>query len=93
VSYALTKGNADVIGIFGSVDAAKRGVTVVEEWRADEHRPMGWNGWLPGAVPFSPPDYQITFIGIQDGFVWTGGEGRHRRRAVQPAVAQLEQCT
>jgi hypothetical protein len=67
VSYALTKGNADVLGTFRSVDAAMRDAAVVEEWREDEYRPMGWNGWLPGAVPFSPPDYQITFIGIGDG--------------------------
>ena len=40
MSYALTKGNADVLGTFRSADAAKRDV--------------------------QPPDYQITFIGIQD---------------------------
>jgi hypothetical protein len=66
VSYALTKGNADVIGTFRSADAAKRDAAVVEEWQEDVYRPMGWNGWMPGAVPFSPPDYQIIFIGIQD---------------------------
>jgi hypothetical protein len=93
VSYALTKGNADVIGIFGSVDAAKRHVAVVEEWRQDKYRPMGWNGWLPGAGPLSPPDYQITFIGIQDGFVWTGDAGRRCRGPVRPAAAQLDRCS
>jgi hypothetical protein len=91
VSYTLTKGNADVIGIFGSVDAAKRGIAV-EEWRQDRHRPMGWNGWLPGAAPFSPPDYQITFIGIQDGFVWNADMGRRRRSPLRPAVAQPGRC-
>lgn len=69
MGYALTKGNADVIGTYRSADAAKQNVTVVEEWRPDKHRPMAWNGWMPGAGPFSPPDYQITFVGVQDASI------------------------
>ena len=53
-----------------SVDDAKRAAPQVSEWRQDESRPMGWNGWLAdpetgGPVAFSRPDYLITFMPVR----------------------------
>lgn len=67
MGFTLTDGNDDLIGIYGSVEAAKQGAPLASEWRQDEHRPMGWNGWLPDAVSFSVPDYKITFVGNSQG--------------------------
>ena len=40
---------------FASVEDAKRVVPRVHEWRPDESRPMGWNGWLPARAPAAAP--------------------------------------
>jgi hypothetical protein len=52
---------------FVSVDDAKRAAPQVSEWRHDEARPMGWNGWLPDPetgqpAAFSRPDYLVAFV-------------------------------
>jgi hypothetical protein len=67
MSFKLTDNKDELIGAFSSVDDAKLLLPQVHEWRQDEHRPMGWNGWLPDAAPFSPPDYKITFVATGKG--------------------------
>jgi hypothetical protein len=68
MTFQLTDKDGTVIGSgFVSVDTVKRLVPQVVEWRPDESRPMGWNGWLadPGAdqpAAFARPDYLITFV-------------------------------
>jgi hypothetical protein len=57
-------------GNFASVGEAKRAVPQVSEWRQDESRELGRNGWLPdpatGApVPGSKPDYTITWVPVR----------------------------
>jgi hypothetical protein len=70
MSYALTQCNADVIGFYRSAEEAMQAVPGVSTWRLDEHR-MFWDGWCADALPFSPPDYQVTYLGsCEDGFTW-----------------------
>jgi hypothetical protein len=59
--YEVADKEGNRAGPFSSVDNAKASLPQVREWRQDEHRKMGWNGWT-GDAPFSPPDYKITFI-------------------------------
>ncbi len=43
------------------MEAAKQAVPAVTDWRADETA-FRWNGWLPGAEPFSDPAFVITLV-------------------------------
>lgn len=58
--FNLTNQEAARLGEFRSVDDAKRAVPQVTEWRQDDTREMGWNGWVV-AAPWSRPDFMITF--------------------------------
>ena len=70
MSYALTQCNADVIGFYRSAEEAKQAVPGVSKWRLDEYK-MSWDGWCADTPPFSPPDYQVTYLGsCEDGFTW-----------------------
>lgn len=67
MAFQMTDKNGMIGSEFISADALKRLVPQVCEWRQDESRPMGWNGWLADhetgqPVPFSGPDYLITFV-------------------------------
>jgi hypothetical protein len=56
VPYELKNKEGYTIGAkFASVEDAKRVVPRVHEWRPDESRPMGWNGWLPARAPAAAP--------------------------------------
>ena len=71
MAYEVKDRNDNLIGSgFASVDDAKRAVPQVVEWRQDESRPMGWNGWLTGLgssdpAAFSGPDYLVTFVPVR----------------------------
>lgn len=71
MAFELKDRNDNLIGSgFVSVDDAKRAAPQVREWREDESRPMGWNGWLaaPGnsePAAFSDPDYYVTFVPVR----------------------------
>lgn len=67
--FTVTDQDDRKIGEFSSVDDAKASLPQVTEWRADETRELGWNGWVD-PVPFSAPDYKITFVSSsRSGFV------------------------
>jgi hypothetical protein len=59
VSYRLERQAGDVVGDYGSLEAAKAGAPDVDDWRTVETA-FRWNGWLPDPVPGSSPDYVIT---------------------------------
>jgi hypothetical protein len=72
-SFKVTDTHGVAAGEFFSIDDAKRSLPQVWEWRADESRPMGWNGWMEHPAPDSPPDYKITFTDETSGLTNSGG--------------------
>jgi hypothetical protein len=59
--FQLTDAAGTNLGEFDSVTQAKGRVPGVTEWRQDESRELGWNGWL-SPEPGSSPDFMITFV-------------------------------
>jgi hypothetical protein len=62
--FQVTDAASTKLGDFISVEAAKRSVPQVTEWRPDETRELGWNGWVK-PTPGSPPDFMITFVFVR----------------------------
>jgi hypothetical protein len=73
--FEVTDKNDRLVDAFVSIEDAKAALPQVTEWRQDESRELGWNGWVDPA-PYSPPDYKITHVGAsRGGFVRGDSDG------------------
>lgn len=64
--FHLTDRTGRLLGVFPSIEAAKAACPDAQEWRSDESRELGWNGWID-TIAFSDPDYKITLVSSNPG--------------------------